>query len=160
MINQLTFTIRSSPTRVGSLDEIVDFEIDSESIWNRMLRLQPDFMANPKANPDGTFVGVPAWGVCGREDAYRFGYHHEYWGHCAGFLPLLACGDCGEPGCGGIWTRVFVGPKRVFWSGLGFSNAGGGFRPVYDTTTFVFDRHDYDATISALVSQIPRGSHR
>ncbi|BCX48531.1 hypothetical protein HAHE_25890 [Haloferula helveola] len=155
MSNQLSFVVRSSPICEGEPDAIVDFEIDSESVWQRMRRLEPQLMASPQAsNPDGTFVGVSAWIVRGREDAYRTGHHPGYRGRWAGLLPLLACSDCGWEGCGGIWTRIFVGPKRVFWSGLGFSGAGEGFKPVYDPTTFVFDRSDYDATFTALLERI------
>lgn len=154
MSNQLSFVVRSSPIYEGRAEDIVDFEIDSESICHRMHRLEPKLMANPRGNPDGSFVGVSVWIVHGREAAYRHGYHHRHQGLWAGLLPLLACSDCGWEGCGGIWTRVFVGPSRVFWSGLGFSGVGEGFKPVYDPTTFVFDRRDYDATLSSLIDRI------
>jgi hypothetical protein len=154
MSNRLSFVVRSSPIYEGTPDDIVDFEIDSESIWKRMKRLQPVLMANPQAaNPDGAFVGVPVGTVRASEDAYRTGHHPQYQGKWAGLAPLLACSDCGWTGCGGIWTRIFVGPRRVFWSGLGFSGAGEGFGPIYDPTTFVFDRQKYDATLTALITQ-------
>lgn len=154
MSNQLSFAVRSSPINEGGSEDVVDFEIDSVSICDRMHRLEPKLMANPKGNPDGSFVGVSVWIVRGRREAYLDGYHHRHQGLWSGLLPLLACSDCGWEGCGGIWTRVFVGPSRVFWSGLGFSGGGQGFRPVYDQTTFVFDRQDYEAKFTALLNQI------
>lgn len=154
MSNRLTFAVRSSPISEDWPEQIVDFEIDSESIWHRLRRLEPKLMDNPKGNPDGTFVGMSVCSVLLREDAYRFGHHHIFRGKWAGLLPLLACSDCGWEGCGGVWTRVFVGPKRVFWSGLGFSGAAEGFGAVYDPTTYVFDRDEYDATLSALLDPL------
>lgn len=153
MSNHLSFVVRSSPIE-GKAEDIVDFEIDSESICRRMHRLEPELMANPSGNSHGAFVGVSVGIVRGREAAYRHGYHFRHQRLWAGLLPLLACSDCGREGCGGIWTRVFVGPSRVFWSGLGFSGAGEGFKPVDDSTTFVFDRRDYDATLASLIDRI------
>lgn len=155
MINQLSFVIRSSPILNGVSQSIVDFEIDSESIWQRMRRLQPELMACPQtANPDGTFVGVSTWVVRDREGAYQYGHHPRHLGQWSYLLPLLACSDCGWEGCGGIWTRIFVGPKRVFWSGLALSVAGEGFGPIYDKTTFVFDREEYDTVITELIDRV------
>jgi hypothetical protein len=120
-----------------------------------MRRLQPKLMAIPQAtNPDGTFVGVSVWIVSEREDAYRLGHHPRYQGRWANLLPLLACSDCGWEGCGGIWTRIFVGPMRVFWSGLAISVAGEGFGTIYDKTTFVFNRIAYDTTMATLHERI------
>jgi len=154
MIRRLSYSIRTSPIWEGKEDFIVDFEIDGESIWQRMKRLEPVWMTNPRGNPDGKFVGMCVGSVRFKESLYRTGSHPWYRGLWRGLLPLLACSDCGESGCGGVWTRIYVGRRRVFWSGLGFSGGGFGFGPVYDRTVFVFDREQYDATLDELLRQI------
>jgi hypothetical protein len=108
----------------------------------------------PKGNPDGTFVGMYVGMVRNEESLYRSGYFPWKSGMWKGLLPLLACSDCGWEGCGGVWTRIHVGSRLVFWSGLAFSGAGAGFGPVYDRSVFVFDREQYDAALDELLIRI------
>ena len=44
---------------------------------------------------------------------------------------------------------------RIKFSGPGSGfPAGEGFKPIYDSTTFVFNRQDYEATVSELLERI------
>ncbi|MCW1887376.1 hypothetical protein OKA04_21745 [Luteolibacter flavescens] len=121
-----------------------------------MKKLEPALMqASPNGNPDGTFVGMYVGAIRNKESLYRTGVfpwqNSPMW---KGLLPLIACSDCGWEGCGGVWTRIYVGRRHVFWSGLGFSGAGAGFGPIYDRSVFVFDREQYDEVFDDLLKQI------
>ena len=103
MIRRLSYTIRTSPIWEGKEDLIVDFEVDGESIWQRMKRLEPVLMTgHPSGNQDGAFVGIYVGTVRNHESLYRTGNHPWYRGLWAGLLPLLACSDCGCDCCGGV----------------------------------------------------------
>jgi hypothetical protein len=75
----------------------------------------------------------------------------------AGYMnlaPVATC-DCGETGCGGVWTRVFVGRERVYWAGFQFWNTEPQpLGPTYDDRLRVFDRTQYDQQLAELVRDI------
>ena len=155
MINQLSYTIRTSPIYEGELDYIVDFEIDSKSIWSRMKQLHPNKMSMKEAkNPDGGFVGMPTHRVKMLERLYIGGRHEHYKSCWSGLAPLLVCSDCGSEGCGGIFTRIGVGSDIITWSGIGFSCAGDGLKQLSDSSVFTFDSLDYDNTVRSLIDEI------
>jgi len=155
MTNQLSYTIRTSAIHEGDLDYIVDFEIDSQSIWSRMKQLAPNQMSiEVTKNPDGGFVGMPIHSVKVLERLYLTGRHEHYKGNWSGLAPLLVCSDCGHEACGGIFTRIAVGSEIVTWSGIGSSCGGDGLASLSDPSVFTFDSLDYDDTLRSLIDEI------
>jgi hypothetical protein len=63
-------------------------------------------------------------------------------------VALLGCGGCGEEGCWPLAARIDRSNDTVTWSAFEQPH-----RPEWDLSAlgpFVFDRHQYEAAISAL----------
>jgi hypothetical protein len=66
---------------------------------------------------------------------------------------LLYC-QCGDPGCGGLSTRISIADKTVTWSDFGWDDIfGNPTEPVEIDRTFVFDRAAYEKLLHSLISQ-------
>ncbi|MBT2550853.1 hypothetical protein [Arthrobacter sp. ISL-65] len=66
---------------------------------------------------------------------------------------LLYC-QCGDPGCGGLSTRISITDKTVTWSDLGWDDIfGTPTEPVEIDRTFVFERAEYEKALHALTRQ-------
>ena len=60
-------------------------------------------------------------------------------------LRFLICGECHDPGCGGIWGKIKFSESEVLW--YDFSDGEESLR-------FCFDRHQYELTFSELEKEI------
>lgn len=66
---------------------------------------------------------------------------------------LLYC-QCGDPGCGGLSTRISIAEKNVTWSYFGWDDIfGSPMDPVEIDRTFVFERAEYEKLLHTLIRQ-------
>ena len=135
-------------------DDLIDFSISGLSLWETLMqqeesrgRLQPN---SSLPHLKGIFRCVLARYI----DVFRTGYSNRRVAEYKNLAPVATC-ECGEPGCGGVWTRVFVGREQVCWAGFLFWNPGPELPgPVYDSRLRIFDRTQYDEQLTELISGI------
>jgi hypothetical protein len=71
---------------------------------------------------------------------------------------LLYC-QCGDPGCGGLSTRISITDKTVTWSDFGWDDVfGTPTEPVEIDKTFVFERAEYEKALHTLIRQFSGSS--
>ncbi|WP_461186780.1 hypothetical protein [Arthrobacter sp. Z4-13] len=73
---------------------------------------------------------------------------------------LLYC-QCGDPGCGGVSTRISITEKTVTWSDFGWDDIfGNPTEAVEIDRTFVFERAEYETLLHSLIGQFSGKSDR
>lgn len=132
-------------------DDLIDFSISGVSLWEALMqqeksrgRLKPN---SSLPHLKGIFRCVLARYI----DVFRTGYSNRQIAEHRNLAPVATC-ECGEPGCGGVWTRVFVGREKVYWAGFTFWNMGPQLPgPFYDGRLRVFDLPQYNKQLTKLI---------
>ena len=119
----------------------VDFQIDGFPLLGMLC----DSKSFSERDSLPSFVGLEKDLIAHRMDAF-FGTSPS----TGNLAPLLGCGECGSPLCGGVWTRVFTGEQYVNWAGFGFWDGFGTYSPNYLDRLFVFEREPYERLIRSL----------
>jgi len=153
LVSELSATCTTGRCRE---DDLIDFMIDGVSLRESLLRQEG---ARGRLKPNSSlphFNGLLRRVLAHYIDVFRTGYSNRRIAAHSSLAPVITC-ECGEPSCGGVWTNVFVGGKYVNWSGLRFWNTGPELPgPTYDGSIQVFDRIQYEETLTSLVGKIER----
>lgn len=64
-------------------------------------------------------------------------------------MPLVACSECGEPGCDGLWTRIEMSDEIVRWTDF-YKNPGLNPMALDRVPDLVFDRKQYTSAFNSL----------
>jgi hypothetical protein len=70
-------------------------------------------------------------------------------------VSLYICPECGDFGCGAITAKISVASSEVVWSEFGYENSYESSvltEPFVALGPFVFDSHEYDSKLRALIS--------
>lgn len=62
-------------------------------------------------------------------------------------VPFLICGECHDPGCGGVWGQIEIAEAKITWSR--FTEGDGGLQ-------FCFEKNQYLKAFAELEKEIRR----